>query len=106
MSIFGWSYPPGCSDYDEPVQSRCSCGAFVSAVASFHKEVWEEEIDMSARKPVFHPGPNLQVLSLTRRPGPWDESGEKTLWKWRIRVKSLYPYTTYKRCGAEVLLGE
>ena len=44
-SIFGWSYPPGCSgppeDYEAPVV-RCKCGAFAGGKANFLRlEPWE-----------------------------------------------------------------
>ena len=42
-SIFGYSYPPGCSgppDEPEIVQPRCECGAFLS-FKPIRSEPWE-----------------------------------------------------------------
>jgi len=53
-SIFGWSYPPGCSgppdypDEADAVQPQCSCGAYLS-----WKPHRTERVDIMANCPGF-----------------------------------------------------
>jgi hypothetical protein len=108
MGIFGWSYPPGCSGppdgyYNEFLQPRCHCGAFVSAVAEGTKEVFYQEDDMGPDLPKF--SPPVEVLEARQLESPWGDDHPKW-WSWKMRYPVRIPITHCKRCGAEVQLGE
>lgn len=59
-SIFGWSYPPGCSgppDEPEYEQPRCTCGAYLSFKAD-RVEPWESSSQCDGKEGCDNPLPH------------------------------------------------
>ena len=94
-SIFGWSYPPGCSgtpyDYEPPEQPRCSCGAFLpfDPTESFTQECLEDDYGPKA------PGWAENVRQIE---GPFDDEPWEA---WQVPVVYHTNVWTCKKCGAK-----
>ena len=102
MSIFGWSYPPGCSGppdaYDEePVYHHCEqCGGFLTRDPARVDRGTFTMTDSAQHKP--KPAPGISNIRRHKMEEIW---GEEYVWTFDVEIVDTVEVRVCKRCGHE-----